>query len=492
MTWSMIVVGLLILGMSAAIVSLSLARGYCGNSKSKRILSYRGITAPASAIINYMREVDMKNMNSAVYMNFAKRNVVLDSQITTAEAFLTTNLLSNPHSSSGSSNLTRENIAQLRKGLLKTVLSTSRKRYTLIFTDSVASSWKLLGESFPWTNTSTFWYNQSTSAEVLGIRKTAGFHNARFMAINSSILSIVPTIPDDEVIETRMKQVPVNFMVLPLVNAFDGARTPRKVMRAVTKAASVELLVDKEVCFVAADASISAGSTNLNLTDTPFHAVVLSFEELFGMPEISALVIRNDALDFLKKRYNGGGTLVYALVDQPYEVTVTGPEAWEDGTIQYQQIASLNAGLDLFEVFAKSAKEKRLFELTQRLYNNLKAIQSNRITFYGNHELKSCDQQAPILTFRVSGIESRDLVERARQAGFIVHPVCRESLKRCLEASDVSEHDFQHGFNASLPFSEQVFNGKHLEAVRVSLGWTSVESDVDRFSQWLATTIKTA
>ena len=488
-TWSMVVFGLLVCGMSAAIVSLTLARVQCGKLKFRRILSYSGISAPVSAILNYVRQIDMKNLNSVVYMDFSKRGVILDSQINAAEAFLATNFMSNTHSSSKSGILTRKIVGQLRKDILKTVLSTTSKRYTLIFTGSVASSWKLLGESFPWTSASTFWYNESTSADVLGIRRIGGFYNASFKPFNASILSRVPTIPNDEVIATKLKQDPVNLMVLPLVSAFDGARTPNSVLRAVAKAASVELLVDKEPCFVAADATVALGSTNVNLTDTPFHAVVLSFEELFGMPELSALVVRKDALKHLKKRYYGGGSVAYSLVEQSQEEPLSGAAGWEDGTLMYQQIASLNPGLDLFEVFDKQAKEKRLFALSQRLYNNLKNLKAP-ITFYGNHELASSDYQAPIVTFRVDSIAPQTLVDLARENNFIIRSVCKESLKRCLEASNITENQFHQSFNASIPLESQTINHTQLGAVRVSLGWTSTESDVDDFTTWISKAIE--
>jgi selenocysteine lyase/cysteine desulfurase len=267
------------------------------------------------------------------------------------------------------------------------------------------------------------------------------------------------------------------------MNNFDGSRYSRTLLRSVFKEVNDFMGTGEEVLIVA-DATLAAASSSLNLTDLPFHAIVLSFREMFGSPDLSALIIRNDIFPFLQKRFFGSGSVNYTLLETPYESDLPGIKGFEYGPPPLQQIAMLHPSFDLFLALNIEKLEDRLFELTQSLYKKMKEIdEKKQLIIYGNHELGDKKSQGPILTFNVKGLSPEFLIDSARENNFTVSYVCKENLGACLEFGGITEAAYRDGYSSTLVY--QVLNGVSLGALRVSLGWATSESDLELLISWL-------
>jgi molybdenum cofactor sulfurtransferase len=98
------------------------------------------------------------------------------------------------------------------------------------------------------------------------------------------------------------------------------------------------------------DGSIYLQGKELELTKFPFHGVALSFEKMFGFPNIGALVIRNSLVKTLIRPYFGGGTIVYALPSRNFENQRIVPTAkFEDGSLPFLAIAAIASGHRLWD-----------------------------------------------------------------------------------------------------------------------------------------------
>lgn len=125
------------------------------------------------------------------------------------------------------------------------------------------------------------------------------------------------------------------------------------------------------------------------------------------------------------------------------------------------------------------------------MYEKLTAIDvGGHVTFFGNHGSSDSSTQAPIVSFAVKGRTSISIVNAAYEHGFVTSYVCMESLKRCLDAAVISETAFVRDLDPTVALGNQMIKGEALGAVRVSLGWASVESDVDHFVDWFKTILE--
>lgn len=67
------------------------------------------------------------------------------------------------------------------------------------------------------------------------------------------------------------------------------------------------------------DAAAFAPTQRLDLYKYKPDFVTLSFYKMFGFPTgLGALIVRNDMTNFMRKRYFGGGTVVYASEESQF------------------------------------------------------------------------------------------------------------------------------------------------------------------------------
>jgi molybdenum cofactor sulfurtransferase len=426
------------------------------------ILSYEPcsrlfITNPLTAAsyparLPVFRQKCLKHLENATYLDYTGAGVYNDLDI---DLWRRTILV--PGNDTSQHN--QELINETRTRVLH-FLGTDSSAYSLIFTASATQALKIVGEYYPWAPGTEFTYGRINHNSVLGIRRYAIANGATFSVVNSSI-EIVPN--------------PNRLYAIALEDNFAGTKPGIGEMRRLTHTEDIT---------VVADAAAYLGSNRLNLTDTPFHAVVLSFYKVFGFPNFGALVIRKD---FASKLVKNTFT----------EHSKSGEDFLEDDRAPMPMVHAVLIGLHSFEALGIDNINRHVWQLTRQLYEGIDKLRHSSgvklAEIYGNHAMNDADRQGGIVAFNVKGpngdyIGYADVVKRASQSRFHLRGGCHCNPGACFLAMKLGEAQVKVYFDKKTTCgdSNDIIDGVPLGSVRASLGWASTMEDVNKFVNWLS------
>lgn len=206
--------------------------------------------------------------------------------------------------------------------------------YHVVFTSGATAGCKLLADLFPWESDQStgrmLFYAASSHNSVVGMRKCA----PQFVAFDSDFLTsrTLPPSANDSVAQGSL-------VCFPAQCNFSGTKYALE---------NVSLWQSKGFR-VLLDAAALVGTSPLDLSQHTPDYVVLSFYKMFGYPTgLGALLIlkTSAASDLLlNKGYFGGGTVGAVLYDKDWaKLRERLEESLEDGTANFQSIASLKHG----------------------------------------------------------------------------------------------------------------------------------------------------
>lgn len=394
-------------------------------------------------------------------LDYSNNFLYPDSMITDIVELLSHELFGNTHSESKSSERSTDSVDDLRRDILK-FLGTSISKYTVIFTYSNGQALKTFIEAFPFNSSSTFAYSSSSHNDILGLRylaqkKSSALKSFKFNTIDQDLSSLSSTGP--------------NLAVFPLLDLFDGTILTNDEMK---KALSISNI------YTLADASHYLMSRRLNLTELPFSAVTLSFEHLFGYPKLGVLVLNNDLVDKLQKPYFGGGTLVYALPSKDVvKMRLRPSERYEDGSLPFLNIAAVSSGFKLMETLKWENVHDHIKNMTKKVIQILNeegkySDGTKGVVIYG-------DKQESIVSFNIIDKTSQKVVQFdkyfniARRNNVRIAVGCHQTPGTCLKALNIDE--------STLYDKVSTLNMSSYGSLRVSVGWATIESDIDFFRQ---------
>ena len=158
--------------------------------------------------IDDIRENDMKRMKGAVYLDYTGSGMYRESQVQKCNDLLLNGLYGNAHSRSPSSLNTEHlvfyifelfiaQVENMRERILK-YFRASPSEYSIVFTSGATGALHTVGEIFPWSKDSEFYYlsevctfsynNKQNHNSVLGIREYAFRFGSGFRALNEEEL----------------------------------------------------------------------------------------------------------------------------------------------------------------------------------------------------------------------------------------------------------------------------------------------------------------
>jgi len=212
----------------------------------------------------------------------------------------------------------------------------------VVFTSGATASLHLVGESFPWTKKSHFYYLRENHNSVLGIREIALQNGAQFHVVTSSD---VETECHANRGDTDSADQINNLFAYPLEENFSGKIFPKGWINQIHGK-------NKFDCsgrwYVLLDVAAYVPTHDLNLSKYPADFVVLSFYKMFGYPTgIGALLIRKSSSHILNKVYYGGGSVLQTVTNTgDHRLPVDIARRFEDGTPNFLGIASLKYGFE--------------------------------------------------------------------------------------------------------------------------------------------------
>lgn len=462
-------------------------------------------------LINYHRSHFLKNYQSITFLDYATNPVLPGSVLQNFSKNLHENLFGNPHSESQSSELSTDTIDIIRSQILE-LFETNLSEYTVVFTYSQFHSMKLLTESFPFTQDSTFIYTSNSNNNILGLRSFAEKKNAKIQMVDINQVvkpeSKFEKFPDirklikhtnkeeeekdaniakntnSNYVLIKKLNVTMNLLAVPLVDEFDGTVLAEEQMKHISVSSDY---IGKTAVMV--DASLYLQNHRLSLSSTPFHAVAMSFERIFGFPNIGCLLIHNSLMQLLAKPYFGGGTLVYALTSASYEKLRLSPQdRFEDGSLPFLSIASIESDFTLFLNDLKSSRiSSHISSLIEYLFGQLNELRHSNgsplVKIYTNQDQKQLQRQS-IISFNVLDIKAdiipwKQIVDSASKNDIYLAGGCFSTPGSCIKWLQQDEKEIKTKIQNS---EEDVAS---FGAIRVSIGWATTKNDIDNLINWL-------
>jgi molybdenum cofactor sulfurtransferase len=420
---------------------------------------------------NYRKQY-MRHLGNVTYLDYTGAGVYPDQVIDQYREVFTSRF---PYAEPSNSSLSSDKIVKKARRDLLDFLGTDEEHYSVIFLASATQALKLVGENFPWTKKSRFFYTRYNHNSVLGIRKYAISHGAQFNATRSyeSLLAIARNMTTPGVFK--------HLLAMPLQDNFAGTKPSKEIMHEISHINGSFAII--------ADAAAYLPTNKLNLTEYPFHAVVMSFYKIFGFPNYGALVVRNDFAKHLVKTYYTSNSAEFTQCENDDAKILDFPLGLEDDVVVPENAYALSLGISFLENIGMDNINAHVAKLTKKLYNGLAEMHS---LIYGNHHLQDESLQGGIVSFNLLHSDGQfygyaSVVEDLSNSGFHLRGGCHCNPGACFNATGLREQEVKAYFDKKTTCGDKydVIDGIPLGAVRASLGWASTEKDVDDFLEYI-------
>lgn len=252
-------------------------------------------------------------------------------------------LLGNPHSASASSQLSTQRIDDIRLHLLQ-FFNASPYCFDIVFVANATAGIKLVTDAFR-EQSGGFWYayHRDAHTSLVGARETAMAGHHCF----GSDSEVEDWLSGKDRSATIDQDAGVGLFAYPAQSNMNGRRLP---LSWPSRIRSSGLPQHKRI-FTLLDAAALVSTSPLDLGDAlkAPDFTVLSFNKIFGFPDLGALIVRKEAGHMLEHRkYFGGGTveMVVCLKEHWHIRKQTSlHEQLEDGTLPIHSIVALDSAL---------------------------------------------------------------------------------------------------------------------------------------------------
>lgn len=295
--------------------------------------------------------------NRQVYLDYTGSGLYPQTLIDHEQEKLRRNVYGNPHSMNPTSKASTSSVDATRRRVLQ-FFNASPQQYIVIFTSNATNAIKLVAESFPFHANSTFALLMDNHNSVNGIREYALHAQAavRYLPLNHHLRA-----HDVHNLLSHHHNINVpNLFAYPAQSNFSGVQHSLSYIACAHTHAWTVLL----------DAAAYVPTSPLDLSAVSPDFVALSFYKMFGLPTgVGALIARRTALQKLNRPWFSGGTVDYVAVGNRAHALSSGPEAFEDGTLNFLSILTISHGLDFLQSVGMKSIHDHVVELTVRLIN---------------------------------------------------------------------------------------------------------------------------
>ncbi|KAG2392742.1 hypothetical protein C9374_011467 [Naegleria lovaniensis] len=447
-----------------------------------------------------------------------------------------TNLLSNPHSDgSFSANVTNQFIAESRQFVLKEIFNTSLKEYDLVFTLNASHSLKIISECFPMGVNSCVSYLKFSHNSLIGALRSCVSNNEEFQNENESIHSDRVVVGNNlEEIRKRAKAWSESDHHLVGFAAECNSTG--------TKFDDFDIFpyLNKHHPNIYTILDVSKhSSTNVSIDLSKYKPdfVAFSFYKWFGYPTgLGALLIRKmrvSNIDFRPRNgYFSGGVVQVNTATAPFFTkyrTDSFHSMLENGTLPFLTICEMlfylkeiqqmysqccNKNSNSEQNDTNSHSEKLFVPIPFREIFQIIEKHCNHVQEYCANQLKNlCHYNGKIVVHiynennigKTSIINMNVFNSRGQMVGYSqVQEICSLNLFNirtgcfcvpgaCQQLFDISSEEmidnFKRGGKICWDSSMDVIPGsnKPTGSVRLSFGYCSIRSDVDKFISLLRT-----
>ncbi|KPI45545.1 Molybdenum cofactor sulfurase [Cyphellophora attinorum] len=296
--------------------------------------------------IDSIRASEYPQLTDLTYLDHSGTTLYAKSLIEAFSKDLTTNLFGNPHSASGSSQLSTQRVDDARLEVLR-FLKADPDVFDVVFTANATTAIKIVADAFrEQPGGFQYGYHVDSHTSLIGVRELS----PRAECLTSH-----------DAVESWLKQGSSEVVQQPQLLAYPGQSnmTGRRYGFRWAEMSN-ELRSTGQQCYTLFDAAALASTAPIDLSNPQIAPsfTALSFYKIFGFPDLGALIVKKDAGRILtQRRYFGGGTVEAVAVSGKtwHEVRDTSIHAQlEDGTLPFHNIIALQHALRLHRTLYKS------------------------------------------------------------------------------------------------------------------------------------------
>jgi selenocysteine lyase/cysteine desulfurase len=437
-----------------------------------------------------LRDQEFSRLDAAghVYLDYTGGGLYAKSQVEAHAALLASSVLGNPHSHNPTSLASTHNVEAARERI-RAFFDADPAEYEVIFTLNASGALKLVGESYPFAPGGRYVLTADNHNSVNGIREFARARGAQvhYLPLNADL-----RVENVEALLDGADPGQHNLFAYPAQSNFTGVRHPLEWV-ALARAKGYDVLLD-----VAAYTPTS----RLSLRDIRPDFATLSFYKMFGYPTgVGALIARREALHRLRRPWFGGGTVRFVSAQNQMHLLAASGEAFEDGTLNYLDIAAVPLGLDFLDRVGMERISQHVAGMTAYLLDRLGDLRHSSgrplAAIYGP---KTGEGRGGTVAFNLSGaqgrpIEYRQVEERTNMANISIRGGCFCNPGAAEFAFEYAAVDSYQCFHLISPeeFTLQQFaacmHNAPVGAIRASVGIATNRADIDRLIAVLETFI---
>jgi molybdenum cofactor sulfurtransferase len=412
-----------------------------------------------------------------IYLDYTGSALYPASLVRAHADLLCSRVLGNPHSRSPSSRDTTERVEAARARILSFFRADPRE-WEAIFTLNASNALKLVGEAYSFAPGCTFRLTADNHNSVNGLREYAAGHGAdvRYLRLGPDL-----RIVDIEHQLAGADPAAANLFAYPAQSNFSGVKHPLDWIETAQGLGYHVLL----------DAAAFVPSSRLDLSRVRPDFAAVSFYKMFGFPTgVGVLLARRDSLARLHRPWFGGGTVRFVSAQNQVRILYRNAAAFEDGTLNFLDIAAIPAGLDFIDALGVEHINEHVTELTELLLRGLLALRhadgSPLVRVYGpsTTEGRGGTVAFNLITPEGAVIDCRRVEQAAADAGislrtgYFCNPGAAEhsfelphdEARRCFQELNGDSFTLQQ-FSACL-------HDKPVGAIRVSVGLCNVPADL--------------
>ncbi|XP_071443407.1 molybdenum cofactor sulfurase 3 isoform X2 [Hetaerina americana] len=478
---------------------------------------------------NYSEDVlrslskEFSRVKGLAYLDHTAATLYAESQINGAHEDLLGNVYGNPHSLSLSSKHACDAIETIRYRILN--YFHNLEEYSVIFTSGATAALKLVVETFDWSGSETikkpqekrvisspgediylkpklqeslqekdagnFIYFNESHTSVLGMREVAKAKGSFVRTISKSELR---ECFSKTFFEQATPDACNSLFVYPAQCNFSGVKYPLKWTERVQNGALNCCVPGKPTnwfCFL--DAATYVSTNDLDLSKVKPDFVCISFYKIFGYPTgLGALLVKNSVGHVLKKEYFGGGSVLISLSNQKFHINKRGFERFEDGTISFLSILSLQHGFDTISKLVGNMANVTIhtFNLARYFYSTLISMHHSNgkpvAKVYCDTDYDNMDTQGNIVNFNLlrangSYIGYAEVLQMANLNKIHLRTGCFCNPGACQRHLNLSDQELLENYEAGHVCGDTIdlINGKPTGSVRISFGYMSTKTDAD-------------
>ena len=406
------------------------------------------------------------------------------------------NLFGNPHSASSSSQTSTQRIEDIRLRVLRS-FNADPDQYDLVFVANATAAIKLVIDGFRECE-GGFWYgyHQDAHTSLVGARETAKNGQHCFTSDEEVEKWLAGAMDSSEI----GRGDGLGLFAYPAQSNMNGRRLPlswTKSLSSMKNGRRVHSLLD-------AAALVSTSPLDLGDASIAPDFTALSFNKIYGFPDLGALIVRKESGSVLQgRKYFGGGTVeMVTCGKENWHIQKTGclHEQLEDGTLPIHSIIALDNAMTTHENLFGSLKHVSAHTscLAETLYNNLSALSHAngrkvcKIYKDASSSYTNSSTQGPIIAFNLQN-SSGDWVSNSEVEKLAnIRNIQLRSGGLCnpggiADALDLQPWEMRRNFSSGHRCGNEndVLGGKPTGVLRISLGAMSNMQDIICFINFL-------